>query len=35
MASSENSERPLLPDSNAPVALARPSHQFDGLVVTA
>ena len=34
MASSENSERPLLLDTNALVALAWPNHQFHGLVVT-
>ena len=34
MASSEDSERPLLLDTNALVALAWPNHQFHGLVVT-
>ncbi len=34
MASSENSERPLLLDTNALVALAWPNHQSHGLVVT-
>lgn len=33
MASSENSERPLLLDTNALVALAWPNHQFHGVVV--
>ena len=35
MASPEDSERPLLTETNALVSLARPNHQFHGLVVTA